>query len=220
MIKIALIACETVGYGESVDGPGLSPCPTAFVCYALGCAAAANLTCLVIIVHNVVGSHILAVMVLHSLVGVADCNVAVGRVTGHFAHFEKEFEVHHIVDDDRAFPTSLSLPAVSHNIPGLDDAGIRTEAGCEGFRGVHKYCVIARDVLEPESVAIAVINHEAHIVVPFQELDFVEDFSVLLSVYCIFLFARELIHIPESAGEETAHPVVHRDEFDFAVFEC
>lgn len=101
----------------------------------------------VVIIDNVIGAEVVAVVVFKSFVRVTDCDVSVGRVACHLTHLEKKFEIHHIVDYDRTFPSPQRLPSVVHHIPGLKYAGFRTEAGGERAGGVDKNCVVTRQCL-------------------------------------------------------------------------
>ena len=164
-----------------------------------------------------IGAEIIPIVILQGLVGVADGDIPVSRVTCHLAHLEKQFEIHHIIYNDRAFPTSFGLPTVVYDIPGLKDAGCRAETGGKGIGSVDKNLVIARDILQAQAVTVTVIDHKAYVVMPGEVLDFVQDLSVLLSLEGILLLTGEFVHIPESACEESAYPVVCRDEFDLSV---
>ena len=43
-------------------------------------------------------------MVLHRPVGVREGHVNIGTIARHLAHIHEEFQIHHIVDDDRILP--------------------------------------------------------------------------------------------------------------------
>ncbi len=218
--KVSLIPGEAVCHSEPVESPCLTASPPGLIRDALCGAAAAYLPGLIVIVHDVVAAEIAAEMVLESPVGVADRYVAVGRVACHLAHLEKQLKIHHIVDDDRTFPSPERLPSVVHHIPRLEDAGIGAEARREGSGSVHQNGVISGDMLEPQSIAIAVIDHESHIVMPFEILDVVQNLSVPACVLRPFFLSGQFVHIPERPREEAADPVVCGDILHLPVLEC
>lgn len=61
----------------------------------------------------------------------------------------------------------MRLPSVSNHIPRLNDTCIRAETCGKGFSSIHKNSVITRYILESQAVAITVVNHETHVMVPF-----------------------------------------------------
>ena len=173
-----------------------------------------NFTSLIVVINYMESTEVFTIVVLKSLVSVAYSDVPVCLVACHLSNLEKELKIHHVVNDNRAVPTSFCLPLLRiMSIPRLEDTCSRTESCCERLRCVHENCIIARKILQTESVSIAVIDHETYVMVPFQELNLVKDLSMLLSLLSIVLVSGEFIHIPECAGKKSAYPVICRHEF-------
>ena len=150
-----------------------------------------------IIVHYMPGAVIRAVMVLHGLVGMGNRDIPICGVSGNLGCTEKEFEVHHVVDDDGA----LAIEFFARS-PALDDAGSRFETGAEGLGGVHDDIVILFGALEAKSVAVASINHKPYVVMLREILDIAKDFSVFLGMLGPILVTCIFIHVPERSGQE------------------
>ena len=89
----------------------------------------------------------------------------------------------------------------------------------ERLRGVDNDRVISGDILEPESVAKAVVDHETDVVVGSEILKVSQCLGLLLGMNRIVLVAGEFIHIPHCPGKESADPIPHRNENHLAVLD-
>ena len=81
LIKVTLVLGETVGHRETVEAPGLSPGPCSLITISLSCLLGTDLTGLGIIINDMIGAVIRTEMVLEGLVGMADRDLPVGRVS-------------------------------------------------------------------------------------------------------------------------------------------
>ena len=84
-----------------------------------------------IVVHYVIATSIRAEMLGKSTVCVCYGYFIESGITGQFGCFEQKFQVHHVVNDNRTFPASFTLPAIAFYIPALNDSGIRAKTGTE-----------------------------------------------------------------------------------------
>ena len=139
-------------------------------------------------------------------------------VTAELGGLEEQFEVHHVVDDDRIAPSALGLPAAI-DVPRLDHPRLRVVARGERAGRRHHHGAVGGRRGETQGVAVAAIDHESHVVVPSQILHAVEDIRMTACALGPLFVAREAIHIPKRSGEKAAHPVVDRYVFDLAVGE-
>ena len=139
-------------------------------------------------------------MVGHSLVGVAACYIEVFVVARETVGFEKQVEVHHIVNDDREIPRS--------EVPGTDCSDIAVETGAEIVCGVdyHGFDSVGRT--EPEGISIAALNHEAQVVGLGVTAYRKQDIRIVFGIREEFFVAGQFVGIPERAREESAGPVV------------
>ena len=198
----------------------MSTCPARFVCYTLRCTFTAHFTCFRVEIHYMICAEVFAIVVLQSLVCMADGNVPEGRICSHAADLEEQFEVHHIVNDDRTFPSLLGLPSLCSHVPRLYDASSRTKACRERSGCIYQDCVVAGNLFEPESVTITVVDHESYIMMRCKILDVMKYLCMLLSLLCIVFVSCEFIHVPERTGKESADPVFGRYKNNLSVLEC
>ena len=80
-----------------------------------------------IVVHYVIATSIRTEMLGKSTVGMCYGYFMESGITGQFGFLEQKFQVHHVVNDNRTFPASFTLPAITLYIPALNDSGIGAE---------------------------------------------------------------------------------------------
>lgn len=88
----------------------------------------AHLTSLWIIIHHVVTTVVRTEVIGHSRVSMFLSHIIESRVARKFSGFEQQLQIHHIVNDNRTFPSAFGLPAFV-GIPRLDNACTRTKTG-------------------------------------------------------------------------------------------
>ena len=170
-------------------------------------AASAHAARRQVVVHDVITAVIVAEVLLHRTVGMFHRNIIIGAVARELRGLEHQFEIHHVVDDHRALPAAFALPAPV-GVPRLDDARNRAETRRERFGRLDDHALVAGNVFQPQAVAVAVVDHETHVVMPLQILHRVENLGMLPRTCGPRLVARQFVHVPQRPGEETAHPVV------------
>ena len=207
MVEVAFVARVTVAGRIAVDGPCLSARPRRIVGIALRRAASAHVARRQVVVHDVITAVIVAEVLLHRSVGMLHRDIIIGAVARKLRGLEHQFEIHHVVDDHRALPAALALPAAV-GVPRLDDARHRPETRRERLGRLDDHILVAGYVFQSQSVAVAVVDHEAHVVMPLQVLHRIEDLGMLSCARGPCLVARQFVHVPQRPGEETAHPVV------------
>ena len=154
-LKILLVSRLAVADSVAIDAPSLSTCPGRLVAATLESLACFD-AAVRIVAYDVIAGHIRTEMAGHCLVGVADCDVFIFIVSGEFARLKKEFEIHHIVNNDREIPRA--------EIPGTDCPDFRIETRSEIV------CRADDDGLETvvraktEGVAIAATDHKSEVV--------------------------------------------------------
>ena len=218
LLQVAIEARIAVAHRVAIDGPCLPAAPHRLVGISLGRLLVAHGTVAQGIVHHVVATAIGAELVFQRLVGMAHGDAVVSRVARKLGGFKHQFEIHHVVDDDGAFPALLGLPTVRIvDVPRLDDASARTEAGGERLRCLHHHVLISLDVLQAQAVAETAVDDEAHVVVARQHFGRFDGARHVFRLLGPLLVASEFVEIPQGAGEEAATPVVRTAVAHFAL---
>ena len=128
-------------------------------------------------------------------------------VAAEAGRLEKQFQVHHVVDDDGTVPSSLRLPS-GRGVPRLYDAGTGAEPCRERLGGLHDHLFVAFGGMDAVTVEIGTADHKPDIVVPREILYAVQALGVAPGLRGPALVARELIEVPEASCEEAGAPVV------------
>ena len=126
LIQIFTIFGFTIAYRITIDSPCLSATPDRFVGISLCRLAMTHFAIFDTVVDHMVATTIRAKMFLHGTVGMRHRDLIERRITGQTRSFEHQFQIHHIVNDNRTFPTPFGLPSAFH-IPRLDNPGSRTK---------------------------------------------------------------------------------------------
>ena len=150
-----------------------------------------------------------AEMFLESTVGMAYGETIVGAVARQACRLKEQFEVHHIVDNHRARPSSRFPVAPRLYVPALYDAGFRAEACRQRLRGLNHGVGIGRVAGKAQAVAEAAAYHKPYVVVPFEILCVGNRLGVLTRIRHQGRIACKFIEIPHGAGEESTAPVGH-----------
>ena len=111
---------SAVANRESVKPLRLTTRPFQLVAITLMCIFLQCLSCDSVVTDHMIAAEIRAKMVLHSCIGMTYSNFEKGRISGHLSRFEKQFQVHHIVDNNGEAPFILAVvsrPDATHNGP-------------------------------------------------------------------------------------------------------
>ena len=127
-------------------------------------------------------------------------------------HFRKDFQVHHIVDDDREIPPFAGVPAAGA-------AHDRAETGAEFLGPGFHHLQIGGIPGQAVPVAETAVHLETDVVVGVHPYDPVQFGSLAFCHFQHVGIAGVLINQPERAGEESAGPIVQFPVLDLAFFE-
>ena len=169
------------------------------------------------IVNYMVAAVVCTEVILHGCICMRYSNVIEGRIARKTSCFEQEFQVHHVIDDNWAFPSAFTLPS-SVCIPRLDNSGYRTEAGRKRLCSGHDDILVFRFLAQTVSGQVAASNHEAYIVMPFQVFHRVQVFCIFFSQFLPFFIFSQVIIQPHCSREETTGPVIDRYIYDISLF--
>ena len=79
-------------------------------------------------------------------------NLPVFIISGQLADFKEQFQVHHVIDDDRILPAALRLPTTI-NIPGLDASDIRIKSRDKRIAGINQNIFILLFASQSQSIS-------------------------------------------------------------------
>ena len=154
-------------------------------------------------------------MIFHRRIGMRDRDIIETVIAGSLACPRQQFEVHHIIDDNRILPFTII-----GKVPGTDRFDHRVESGTERAGACHQYILISGILCQAVTIAIATIKHETYIVVTRHMLYFFQasgkKFGILLQLGSGITF----IQVPEFTGEETAAPPIAVAGFQFAILDA
>ena len=112
---------------------------------------------------------------------------------------EEQFEVHHVVDDNGAFPTCI-------RIPRHDDSGFGLESCGKRAGRLDQYVGIGRITRDAISVTVAASHAESDVVVRGEVLDSFEPFGLFRCAAFPFRVAGQFVEIPQRARKESTDP--------------
>ena len=145
-------------------------------------------------------------MFLHGTIGMRHRNLIERRVAGQTRRFEHQFQIHHVVNDNRTFPTPFRLPSTFH-IPRLDNPCHRTEAGGQGTGSLNNHLLIFWIARQTQTVPKTTIDHKTDIMVPLDVFGIFHRFRIFLCKRQQALISCQLIQIPNRTGEKTTAPI-------------
>ena len=99
-----------IAHGEAVKAPALSAAPHALVEKPLMGDTFDHVSPLRIVVNHVVRRHVITEMVPHGGVGMVDGNIVETLVARNPRSLKQQFEINHVVDDDRKLPAVGRAP--------------------------------------------------------------------------------------------------------------
>ena len=153
-----------------------------------------------------VTTSIRAKMFLHGTIGMRHRNLIERRVAGQTRRFEHQFQIHHVVNDNRTFPTPFRLPSAFH-IPRLDNPGSRTEAGRQRLGSLHHHIFIRRRPCQSQAIPETAIYNKSDIMMPSQVFGFLYGIRIFGGQRQQRAVARQFIQIPDRSGEKAAPPI-------------
>jgi len=139
-------------------------------------------------------------MIFHRLVGVRNRHLPerlVARITG---RPQQEFEVHHVVDDDRV------LPLVAVVVPRADQPHFRLETRRQRPGSGEQHLFVGLVPGEAQSVAETAIQHESHVVVVGRIFFAFDARGVHPGVFQNPRIAAVFIHVPQRSRKKSAAP--------------
>ena len=139
-------------------------------------------------------------VVFHRLVGVRDGHVAQRTVARTFGGPHQQFEVHHVVDDDRILPFVLVV------VPRADQPHFGLEARRQRARPGEQHLLVGLVSREAQPVAETAIEHEPHVVVVGGVFLPLDARGVHPSVFQHPGIAAVLVDVPQHAREKAAAP--------------
>ena len=202
LFQIGIVVGVAITHRETVEAPALSATPYRLVEETLVGDALDDTAILGIVVHHMIGRIVLAEMILHGGVGVRNGDVMIALVARDTGCFEEQFEVHHVVDDDRILPTVGRAPT-----PAADASHGVVVTGDERLGSLHNNVAIGLFARQFPSLAKRVIDHEAQVVASTVVLHLFDGPGVADCLLTPEGVVRILIHVPQLAAEESAAPV-------------
>ncbi len=200
MLQVAGVAREAVHAGIAVKSPRLPAAPRRIVGEALvglfQVGPARNRVVGDYVPRTEVGTEV----VFHRLVGVRDGHVAQRTVARTFGGPHQQFEVHHVVDDDRILPFVLVV------VPRADQPHFGLEARRQRARPGEQHLLVGLVSREAQPVAETAIEHEPHVVVVGGVFLPLDARGVHPSVFQHPGIAAVLVDVPQHAREKAAAP--------------
>ncbi|MNT39558.1 hypothetical protein D3C86_1282840 [compost metagenome] len=114
-------------------------------------------TCRRIIVNYMIGAIVRSKMILHRRVCMTYSDMIIARVPGQFCCFKKQFQIEHVINNDRKIPTMAIM------IPRTDASDLRIKACCQSFSGLDNDIPIMCIGCKTITVTNTTENLKAHI---------------------------------------------------------
>ena len=198
VLQVFRIARLAVAHRIAVESPRLSAGPRRRVGITLERAPALD-RAVVVVAHDMERTGVVAEMVLHRDVGMADRHIAVDGIARVFRGPEEHLEVHHVVDDDRVVPLA--------EIPRTDQADTGGATRNEALGGLDDHRFRMPVVQRLHLLAEAAEDHETQVVRPLIILYTLQPAGVFLRFGKEFFVAREAVALPKRPGKKSARPV-------------
>ena len=112
---------------------------------------------------------------------------------------EQQFEIHHVIDDNRAFPAFVRVPRHNHAGLGLKPRRQRT-------RRLNQHVPVCRIAGDSVTVAVTASHSESDVVIRSQVFDPFESFGLFRRARFPLRITGQLVQKPQRTGEETADP--------------
>ena len=202
LFEINGILAFTEHHRIAVQAPGLSAGPGGFIGVALVGAFHADGSVFRVVIDDVPGGEVLPEVILDGRIRMREGDVPKGIDPAESVCFHQQFEVHHVVDDDREFPTGrlrIDIPA-----EGCTDG--RIETARESMGRIDHGLPPAGVSGDPQRVPVTAVGDETDIMVTGLLRFEIDLPGVFLSECPHPLISRLEIDVPEAAGEETRTP--------------
>ena len=202
LFHVARITGLAVHHREAVQAPGLAAGPCGIVAVALLGLLPDDLARLSVIVDDVPGAVVRAVVVADRGVGMRARHIHEFRVSGQGGGHRQQLQVHHVVHDHDEIAVLLRL-----RIPGARAADRGVETHREGIAGVDDHLPVVVAAGQAPAVAVAAVDHETDVVVGLVVLLGSHAFRHPLRGGAQRFVAAVFVEIPERSREEACHPV-------------
>ena len=182
----------------AVYSPRLAARPGRFCIFTLVCLFDFHASVIVIADH-VIGGVVRTEVVFHSGLCMLYSHILILLISCQLIYVEQQVQVHHIVNDYGEVPRT--------EVPRAYTTDFRVETGAQIIRCFYEYGFNGVVRGEAESIAIAAIHHEAHVMGTFQLTYRVQDVGIFDGAFFQLFIAGQFIGIPKASGEESAGPV-------------
>src|SRR5690606_14135750 len=164
--KKTFVSCFPIHHGKPVYPPTLSPSPCRIVSKTLIGLTAFYFSRLGVINDNMVGTVVGTYVIFHSSLGMFYGNIFKTGISGSFRSKKQQFEVHHIIDNDRKIPVFITDKGLN-TIPRLDTADLGIVSASQGLGGLHDNVFVLLLLCKSVGISKTAIHHETYIIGSF-----------------------------------------------------
>jgi len=176
-------------HGIAVKPPCLAACPGGAVCCSLHRLACEDVAAFRIVIHEMIAAGVVAEMILPGSIGVTQGDLPQPLSPTLAGGESEQFEVHHVIDDDRIFPAA--------EVPGTDLADLGIEARGKRLRALHQDPAVALVLRQAVAVAITATEHEPDVMITGVVLEALQPRGVILGRGQPLRLAGGFIKIPQ-----------------------
>ncbi len=202
MIEVAAFARLTIHHRVAVETPRLTACPRRRIGIALPSHMMDGLACFFVVAYDVIRTGIGPEVVVHRHIGVRFGHVAIAVVARQVRSHGQQFEVHHVVDNDRVTPF-LGVPRAGAAHLGVESCGEVARCGKDDV-------AVGFLVRQPVAVAVGAVDGEADVVVVGTVFLALHALGKLFGDTAQVFAAAVFIQIPHRTRKEPAGPPAYR----------
>lgn len=198
MVEITAFARLTIHHGIAVEPPRLTARPRRRIGITLTRDMVDRFARFFVVPHDVVRAGIGTIVVVHRDIGVRLGHFIIGVVARKMRRYGQQFEVHHVVDDDR-IPPLVGVPRTGAAYCGIETCG-------EVARCRNDYVAIGLLVRQAVAVAVGAIDGEADVVIVRAVLFALHAFGELFGDAAQLFAAAVFVEVPHRTGKKSAGP--------------
>src|SRR5690606_39074944 len=166
---------------------------------------------------NMVGTVVGTYVIFHSSLGMFYGNIFKTGISGSFRSKKQQFEVHHIIDNDRKIPVFITDKGLN-TIPRLDTADLGIVSASQGLGGLHDNVFVLLRLCKSVVISITAIYHEYKIMGSFVVFLTFQKCQCMLCLTEQLLIFRILIQVQKRTGIKSTGPISRTTRYQTSVF--
>ena len=199
LLQVAFILAEAVHYRKTIEAPGLSTAPGRLSVSTLPREPAGHLAGAQIVVQHMIGTVVRPEMTLNGAVGMREGDIAEAWIAALVGYPIEQFQVHHIINDHRAFKILAAVPR-------LDGLNGRPVSRGQGHGGRIEGGLISRIPRDAVGRTKTAVHHKSQVVVAGEVLFLLQQGQPLFCFLADSCVAGVFIDHPQAARVESAAP--------------